>query len=223
MSEVEPREPKSKKRDEETSPFPLERERSSAGTELAPTLPDESGIAPRRTLAESETTGERTGPFLLEREKPISERPPAPAADESAPSEESEVSAPPPAKAKSKYASRLRQDSRRARRRIAWTLALHTSLLAALGTVSIVRWTKGSASPPELALAVLWIGVALIHARASWRFTRLGRTSARDARLLSGALGDLRTVIVLKAVTLFLALTLLCFSLSMIISLVVSF
>ncbi|MFO0686646.1 MAG: hypothetical protein U0234_31585 [Sandaracinus sp.] len=211
MSEAEPREPPSKKRDEETSPFPLERERSSAGTESAPALPDESGIAPRRAVPESESTGERTGPFLLEREKPISEPPPPAAADAS-------EKAP-----KGKYASRLTQDARRARRRIAWTLTLHTTLLATLGTVSIVRWTKGTASVPELMLAVLWIGVALIHARASWRFTRLGRTSARDARLLSGALADLRTVIVLKAVTLFLALTLLCFSLSMIISLVVSF
>ncbi len=214
MSELEPREPKGKKRDEETSPFPLERERSSAGAEPAAPPPDESGIAPRRARPETETTGERTGPFLLEREKPTSEPPPAPDGETG--------QAPPSPAPRVSGGSRLTTDARRARRRIAWTLAAHTTLLAALGTVSIVRWTKGSASVPELMLAVLWIGVALIHARASWRFARLGRTSSRDARLLSSALADLRTVIVLKAVTLFLALTLLCFSLSMIISLVVS-
>lgn len=187
MSEPEGAPPK---RDDETSPFPLERGR-----------------------IESETTGERTGPFLLEREKPISDAPPPP---EPASSEEPVPDARAPVVA-------LTQSARRARRRIAVTLLVHATMLAVLCTISIVRWTKGIATPPELALAVLSGGVALVHLRAGLRFARLGQKSARDGHLLVGAFGDLRTVIVLKAVSLFLALTLLCFSLSMVISLVASF
>lgn len=184
----------STKRDEETSPFPLERGKSEV---------------PPPPQPEAETTGERTGPFLLEREKSTP-------GDIEAPSSESE-SLPPLPKVG------LHQSARRARRRIAITLLVHTLLLSAMATLSIVRWSKGIATPPELALAVLAWGIALVHLRAGVRFWRLGRKSTHDAHLLVGAFSDLRTVIVLKAVSLFLALTLLCFSLSMVISLVASF
>jgi hypothetical protein len=172
-----------KKRDEETSPFPLERSKSE------PPPPNES-----------ETTGERTGPFVLTREK-------------STPDNEV-VDAPPP--------PTLSRAARRARRSIAFTLFLHALALAGLAAFSVVRWTKHLATPPELALAVLWGGVSLVHLRAGTRFFRLGRQPVRDAHLLAGAFADLRTVIILKAVALFLTLTLLCFSLSMVISLVAS-
>lgn len=149
---------------------------------------------------ESETTGERTGPFLLEREKlPEDESPPA---------------RPPEAA--------LSASARRARRGIAITLFVHAFVLAALSILAVVRWTKGIGTPPELAFAVLSGGVALVHFRAGFRFSRIGRGASRDGRRLVGGFSDLRTVIVLKAVALFLALTLLCFSLSMVISLVAS-
>jgi len=144
-----------------------------------------------------ETTGEHTGPFLLERE----------IVPEAAPT------APLP----------LTASARRARRRIAITLLVHALLLASLTVLSIVRFDKGIAAPPELAFAVLTGGIALVHLRAGTRFARIGRQAPHDPVLLAGALSDLRTVIVMKAITLFLALTLVCFSLSMVISLVVSF
>jgi len=184
MSDSVPEGPPAK-RDDETSPFPLERK-----SELPPP-------------PEAEVTGERTGPFLLARER-------------SSPGDvEAEASLSP-------KPTHLSATARRSRRRIAGTLFGHTLVLAALATLSIVRWSKGLATPPELALAVLSSGVALVHFRAGLRFSRVGRKQASDAHLLAGALGDLRTVIVLKAVALFLALTLLCFSLSMVISLVAS-
>jgi hypothetical protein len=174
-----------RRRDEETSPFPLERSKSEPPPSLA---------------SASETTGERTGPFLLERGKSSPDHP--------------VVQAPAP--------KRLTRSARRARRSISIALFVHTLMLTGMATLSVVRWTKGLATPPELALAVLWGGVALVHLRAGTRFWRLGRREARDPSMLVGALADLRTVIVLKAVFLFLALTLLCFSLSMVISLVAS-
>ncbi len=185
MSDSETSETAPKKREEETSPFPLER-----GKSVPPPRP------------ESETTGERTAPFLLERDKSVPDNP--------------IVDAPEPPR-------QLGKSARRARRRVAVTLLVHTLLLASLATISIVRWTEGMATPPELALAVLAGGIALVHLRAGFRFARLGRKEVHDGRLLVGAFSDLRTVIVLKAISLFLALTLLCFSLSMVISLVVSF
>ena len=149
-----------------------------------------------------ETTGEHTSPFLLERER-------LPETAEAAPTPSPRIP--------------LSPRARRARRAIAITLLVHTLLLASLSVLSIVRWTKGIATPPELALAVLTGGIALVHLRAGLRVVRLGRKPSRDAHLLSGALSDLRTVIVMKAISLFLALTLLCFSLSMVIALVASF
>jgi hypothetical protein len=184
MSDPESTEKALGKREEETSPFPLERGRSEP-----PPRP------------ESETTGERTGPFLLERGKSSPDNP--------------IVEPRPPERA-------LTPSARRARRRIAITLFVHAFVLAALSTLAVVRWSKGLGTPPELALAVLSGGVSLVHFRAAFRFSRLGRGASRDGHRLVGALSDLRTVIVLKAVALFLALTLLCFSLSMVISLVAS-
>jgi hypothetical protein len=147
------------------------------------------------------TSGEHTGPFLLEREiLPESEPPPAPL---------------PPLP--------LAPRARRARRNIAITLLVHTLLLASLAVLSIVRYDKGVGSFWELGFAVLTGGIGLVHLRAGVRFARIGRSEPRDAVLLAGALHDLRTVIVMKALALFFALTLLCFSLSMIISLVVTF
>ncbi len=175
------------KRDDQTSPFPLERGRS-----------EPPALAER---PDAETTGERTGPFLLEREKP--------------PESEAEGRA-------VEAEARLCADARRARRRIAGTVFVHALALGGLGALSLVRWSKGMATPPELALAVLALGIALVHLRAAYRFSRLGQQAVRDGRLLAGALSDLRTVIVLKAISLFLALTLICFSLSMVISLVAS-
>lgn len=158
---------------------------------------------PRRS--ESETTGEHTGPFLLEREKPIDEQEP-------------ETPSPPDPPA----STRLTRDARRARRTIAVAVLVHALVLGLLGGFSLFRWSKGWATPPELAIAVLSIGIALVHLRAGWRFSRLGRQEVRDGRLLAGAMADLRTVIVMKAIALFLALALVCFSLSMVISLVAS-
>jgi len=186
MSETDSSETPPAKREDETSPFPLERGKSEP-----PPRPD------------GEITGERTGPFLLERERSAPDHP--------------VVSAPPPP------IVRLNASARSARRRVAITLFVHTLVLASLTVLSIVRWSKGIATPVELALAVLWGGVALVHLRAGFRFARLGRHEARDPRLLASALTDLRTVIFMKAVFLFGALAMLCVSLSILISLVASF
>lgn len=183
MRDADASDPPPAKRDEETSPFPLERKSE---------IPPPPSIPPH---------GEVTGPFLLERER-------------STPGDVPAEAAPPIA---------LTKSARRSRRWIAIALFVHTSVLAVMAMLSFVRWSKGVATPPELALAVLWTGVALVHLRAAGRFSRLGRKPSRDGHLLVGALSDLRTVIVLKAVSLFLALTLLCFSLSMVISLIASF
>lgn len=192
MSDPDSAEKRLSRRDEDTSPFPLERSRSEP--------PPPSG--------ETETSQDRTGPFMLEREKTDSDAPP-----------------PKPASIPPKQApAPLTKSARRARRAISVTLLVHGLLLATLATLSMVRWSKGLATPPELAFGVLTGGVALVHLRAGFRFSRIGHGAAsRDGARLVGALSDLRTVIVLKAVTLFLALTLLCFSLSMVISLVASF
>ena len=141
MSEPEGAPPK---RDDETSPFPLERGR-----------------------IESETTGERTGPFLLEREKPISDAPPPP---EPASSEAPIPDARAPVVA-------LTQSARHARRRIAITLLVHATRLAVLCTLSIVRWTKGIATP---------------RLRSTWATrtgTRLGSSTA-TSKHTRGASGD---------------------------------
>jgi hypothetical protein len=203
--------PRPRPREDDTSPFPLERGK-----------------------------GEETGPFLLERGKRDSDRAPAPHANEAAgdrpsepsphvtPSTETPLDAPPELDALAhdpgvdRARAPLSPQAVSARRRIVVSLVLHGLVLLTLAGISIGRFQKGLATPPELALAVFSGGVALVHLRASFRFARLGREPTRDGHLLAAGLANLRSVIVLKAVVLFLTLTLLCFSLSMIISLVAS-
>lgn len=195
--------PRPRPREDDTSPFPLERGK-----------------------------GEETGPFLLERGKRDSERPEAEASPGASPSDTAEA---PPIDATPSAETPLAHDpgvdlsraplsavALAARRRIVVSLVLHGLVLLTLAGISIGRFQKGLATPPELALAVFSAGVALVHLRAGYRFGRLGREPTRDGHLLAGGLANLRSVIVFKAVVLFLTLTLLCFSLSMIISLVAS-
>ena len=174
-------------RDDETSPFPLERGK------------------------------EETSPFPLERGKGAGgESEAANGAGEATSEASAESTAPPSTR-------RFTEAARHARRSLVVALGVHSLALLAFASLSLVRWAKGLASPPELALMVLAIGIALLHLRASSHLSRLGRDEKRDGAILASSLTSLRAVLVLKAIALFLALALVCFALSLVVSLIASF
>jgi hypothetical protein len=175
-------------RDDETSPFPLEREKDDAS------------------------------PFLLERKTGDHDvvRAPEPTQleernDDASPAEAVES------------VVQFTASARNARRSLVVALGVHSLALLAFASLSLVRWAKGLASPPELALTVLAIGIALLHLRASSRLSRLGREAKHDGAILASTLTGLRAVLVLKALVLFASLALVCFALSMVVSLIASF
>lgn len=168
-------------RDDETSPFPLEREKDEAS------------------------------PFLLEREKSAEH-----ARTLEVESETERVSEP------ARSGIQFTATARYARRSLVVALGVHSLALLAFASLSLVRWAKDLASPPELALSVLSIGIALLHLRASSRLSRLGRDEKHDGAILASTLTGLRAVLVLKALVLFASLALVCFALSMVVALIAS-
>ena len=114
----------------------------------------------------------------------------------------------------------LTESARRARRGLVGALAAHSLAFLAIGSLLLVRWFKGFATPPELALAIVALGIGLVHLRASGQLSRFGKDARHDGAVLSSSLASLRSIFVLKAVVLFVVLALSCFSLSMAISLI---
>jgi hypothetical protein len=174
------------KREEETGPFPLEREKDEAS------------------------------PFLLERKSAQHER------IDYVPPDEDE----PPPEAVDPDAQRssiqFTKTAQSARRSLVVALGVHSLSLLAFASLSLVRWAKGLASPPELALTVLAIGIALLHLRASGRLSRLGKDENLDGAILASTFASLRAVLVLKSIVLFGSMALVCFALSMVVSLIAS-
>ncbi len=190
-------------REDQTNPFPLEREKDDASpfllerersTQHVRADLDVEGTVESEGKGELESEGEGGGELELDPERPP---------------ERSTI--------------RFTAAARGARRSLVVALGVHSLALLAFASLSLVRWVKGLASPPELALTVLAIGIALVHLRASSRLSRLGRDEKHDGAILASSFTSLRAVLVLKALVLFASLALSCFVLSMVVSLIASF
>jgi hypothetical protein len=188
-------------RDDETGPFPLERAKDD----------DNRAFGASR---------DETSPFPLERKSAEHERVDVEGmaiAPDVEPPRESE-----PAAAHAIPTIQFTAAARSARRSLVVALGVHAMALLAFASLSLARWARGLASPPELALTVVAIGIALLHLRASSGLSRLGRDEKRDGAILASTLTGLRAVLVMKALVLFASLALVCFALSMVVSLIAS-
>ncbi|MDQ3035506.1 MAG: hypothetical protein M3Y87_24080 [Myxococcota bacterium] len=96
--------------------------------------------------------------------------------------------------------------------------------LTGLATVGIsitcaVQWATGRASVPSAVIAVLMGGIGLWSLLAGWHFGRALRKEREGAHQLVRSFSNLRSIFILKAVTLFLSLALGCFAFSIVASL----
>lgn len=93
--------------------------------------------------------------------------------------------------------------------------------LATIGisVVCAVQWATGRASVPSAVAAVLMGGIGLWSMLAGWHFGRALRKERESAHQLVRSFSNLRSIFILKAVTLFLSLALGCFAFSIVASL----
>lgn len=98
---------------------------------------------------------------------------------------------------------------------------LGITAIATLGVCGVLaaQWAQGRGSVPSAVAAVLTGAVGVWTLLAGWHLGRVVRTDHDDAHELVSAFGNLRSILILKAIGLFLVLGLSCFAFSIIASL----
>lgn len=104
-------------------------------------------------------------------------------------------------------------------RSLAGWLAL--TAFATLGVCGVlaVQWAQGRGSVPSAVAAALTGGVGLWTLLAGWHLARVVRPDHDDAHELVSAFGNLRSILILKAIGFFLVLGATCFAFSIVASL----
>lgn len=104
-------------------------------------------------------------------------------------------------------------------RSLARTVALTGLFSIAIGAIVVAQLTLGHGNVPSVVAGVLVGAIGLWSLLAGFHFHRVGRTQREDAAQLVAAFGNLRSIFLLKAIGLFLALALSCFAFSIVASL----
>lgn len=104
-------------------------------------------------------------------------------------------------------------------RSLARTVALTGLSSIAIGSIVIAQLTLGHGNVPSVVAGVLVGAIGLWSLLAGFHFYRVGRTQREDAAQLVAAFANLRSIFLLKAIGLFLALALSCFAFSIVASL----
>lgn len=104
-------------------------------------------------------------------------------------------------------------------RSLARTLGLTGLFSIAIGAIVVSQLSLGRGDVPSVVAGVLIGAIGAWSLLAGFHFHRVGRTPREDALQLVAAFGNLRSIFLLKAIGLFLALALSCFAFSIVASL----
>lgn len=148
---------------------------------------------------------------------------PAPVVRESAPDgAQSEPAQSEPAKAAKTGAPFDLAEERMIRSLAGWLGLTAVSTLGVCGVLA-AQWATGRGSVPSAVAAVLTGGVGLWTLLAGWHLGRVVRPDRDDAHELVSAFGNLRSILILKAIGFFLVLGATCFAFSIVASLLAFF
>lgn len=188
---------------------------------------------PKRRRGLLELIGDDTGPFRHDRSRSTppprlpSTPPPAPGPPSTPPPPPDAPAIPaPPSSVQSRVATSVftgripfGSSAERMIVSLARTMGLTGLLIIVVGAVATVEAAQGRARAAFGVLAVLAAATGLWTLLSAWHFQRAVRGDRGHTRQIVDAFSNLRSIVILRALALFLLLALSCFSLSVAVSL----